>query len=67
MADTARRSSIVVTFPEANPTEERMAAILVNRADDGTLRTYIKDVPNRNQPDPEIVALLAQSVEIANL
>lgn len=61
------RSSKTVTFPEASHSEERVAAILVNKAEDGTLRTYVKDVPGKSQPDPEIVALLTQSVEIANL
>lgn len=61
------RSSKTVTFPEASHNEERVAAILVNKAEDGTLRTYVKDVPGKSQPDPEIVALLTQSVEIANL
>lgn len=61
------RSSKTITFPEANYDEERVAAVLINKAPDGTLRTYVKDVPGKSQPDPEIVALLTQSVEIANL
>lgn len=61
------KSLPAVAFAEASPNEERMSAILINKADDGTLRAYVKDVPGRNQPDPEVVALLVQSVELANL
>lgn len=56
-----------VTFPEAPVDEERMAAILITKGDDGNLRAYMKDVPDRTQPDPEIVAALVQATEIANL
>lgn len=66
MTDTIKQATFV-TFPESDPTEERMAAVLVSRNDDGALKAYVKDVPGRNQPDPEIVAALVQSVEIANL
>lgn len=61
------KSSRTVAFKDADPHEERMAAVLINRANDGTIRTYTLDVPGRQQPDPEIVAALAQAVEIANL
>ena len=66
MADKVR-SLKIVSFPEANYDEERMAAVLVNKAPDGTLRAYVADVPGRQQPDHEVVALLVQSVEIRNL
>ncbi len=39
----------------------------MNRADDGTIRVYTADVPGRPQPDPEILAILAQGIEIQNL
>lgn len=66
MADKVR-SLKIVSFPEANYDEERMAAVLVNKAPDGTLRAYVADIPGREQPDPEIVAALVTSVEIRNL
>lgn len=67
MASTVRSSNTVV-FPEADAvSEERMAAVLINRGPDGTLRAYVKDVPGKHQPDPEIVAALVQSVELTNL
>ncbi len=61
------RGSRTVTFPEANYDEQHVAAVLITRDPAGNLRSYVKDVPGQNQPDPEIVALLAQSAEIANL
>lgn len=67
MAVPGVRSTRTVTFPEASLNEDRMAAVLINQAEDGTLRAYIADVPGREQPDPEIVAMLTQAVEIANL
>jgi hypothetical protein len=39
----------------------------VNRAPDGSIRVYTADVPGRPQPDPEILAVLAQGIEIQNL
>ena len=56
-----------VTFPETSYDEERMAAVLVTKDDGGNLKAYVKDVPGKHQPDPEIVAALVQSAEIANL
>lgn len=67
MAVPGVRSMRTVTFPEASHSEERMAAVLVNKDEDGVLRAYVADVPGREQPDPEIVAALVQSVEIRNL
>ena len=61
------KSTRTVVFNEASYDEERMAAMLINKAEDGTLRAYVADVPGREQPDPEVVALLVQSVEIENL
>lgn len=67
MAGTTPYRMKTITFPEANTTDERMAAVLVTKAEDGTLKAYVKDFPDRHQPDPEIVALLVQATEIANL
>lgn len=67
MAVPGIKSTRTVSFPEARYDEERMAAVLVNKAPDGTLRAYVADVPGREQPDPEVVALLVQSTELANL
>ena len=67
MPEQRYKSSRTVSFRDADPHEERLAAILVNKADDGSIRTYVADVPGREQPDPEIVAVLAQAVSIANL
>lgn len=61
------RSLKVVSFPESSTAEAHVAAVLVTKAEDGTLRTYVKDIPGRNAPDPEAVAVLAQAVELANL
>lgn len=68
MADTRPiRGLKTVTFPEANYDERHIAAVLVTRDDDGQLHAYVKDIPGRNQPDPEVVALLVQSAELSNL
>lgn len=68
MTDTPPvRGLKMATFPEAKLTEAHMAAVLITKDDDGLLHAYVKDIPGRAQPDPEIVALLVQSVEIANL
>lgn len=68
MADTTPVKGLKFAhFPEANHNEQHVAAILVTKDDDGKLHTYVKDIPGRNQPNPEIVAMLAQAVEIANL
>lgn len=56
-----------VVFDEARTDEERLAAVLVTKDGEGNLKAYVKDVPGRNQPDPEVVALLVQSVELTNL
>ena len=61
------KSTRTVVFSEASYDEERMAAVLINKAEDGTLRAYVADVPGREQPDPEVISLLVQSVELANL
>lgn len=67
MAEPRAKSSRVVSFPEADSHDERMAAVLINRDDAGALKAYVANVPGRPQPDPEIVAALVQSVEIRNL
>lgn len=67
MAVPGIKSTRTVSFPEARYNEERMAAVLVNKAEDGTLRAYVADIPGREQPDPEIVAALVTSVEIRSL
>jgi hypothetical protein len=67
MADTIRQPKFV-TFPEADHADERVAAVLISKdAETGDLKAYVKDVPGREQPDPEIVAALVQSVELRNL
>ena len=66
MTDTVRQPKFVV-FDEVDPSEERMAAVLVTRDADGRMKAYTKTVPGREQPDPEIVAALVQSTEIRNL
>jgi len=64
----AIKQTPVVAFPEVDIVhEERVAAVLVTKGEDDRLRAYVKDVPGHNPPDPEIVAALVQSVEIANL
>lgn len=67
MADTERYHSKIVHFPEASPDEERIAAVLITQAPDGTTRAYVKDFPHRRQPDPEAVMLLKDSTYINNL
>lgn len=67
MAVPGVRSTRTVTFPEASLDEERMAAVLINRDADGTLRAYTADVAGREQPDPELISMLVQSVEIQSL
>ena len=67
MPETTRRRVGYVTFPEAPASEEMIAAVLVTRDDEGTVRAYTKDVPGIEQPDPEVVSLLAQAASTANL
>lgn len=67
MADPGLKSTRTVTFPEADTSEERMAAVLINRDADGNLRAYTADVAGREQPDPELISMLVQSVEIQSL
>lgn len=67
MAVPGVRSTRTVVFSEASYSEERMAAVLINKDEAGNLRAYVADVPGREQPDPEIVAALVQSIEIKNL
>jgi len=62
------RQAKFVVFQDAPTDEERLAAVLVTRdPDTGATKVYTKDVPGRPQPDPEIVAMLAQSVALQNL
>lgn len=56
-----------VTFPEAPTNEEMLAAVLVTRDADGNVKTYVRTYPGYNEPDADIVALLAQSASITNL
>ena len=66
-ASTMRQPKFVV-FPEADPTEERVAAVLISRdSETGALKAYVKDVPGHEVPDPEIVAALITSIEIRSL
>lgn len=67
MAIPGVRSTRTVTFPEASLADERVAAVLVNRDESGSLHAYVAHVPGHEGPDPEIVAALVQSVEIRNL
>jgi len=60
------RQTKFVVFDEASMDEERMAAVLVTKDGEGRLRAYVKDVPGRNAPDPEVVGMLVQAVELAN-
>lgn len=62
-----RRRSSYTTFAEAPVTEEGVVAILITKGEDGNLRSYVREYPGHTAPDPEIVAVLAQSVELANL
>lgn len=67
MADTIRRRAAFTTFPEAPVSEEGVAAVLFTRDEQGNIRSYVKEYPGREAPDPEIVAVLAQSVELSNI
>ena len=68
MTASAVRQPKFVVFPEADPTEERVAAILISRdTNTGALKAYVKDVPGHEGPDPEIVAALVTSIEIRSL
>lgn len=67
MTTTPRQTKFVV-FDEASQDDERMTAVLIAKdADTGTLKAYVKTPEGRNDPDPEIVAALVQSVELTNL
>lgn len=62
------RQAKFVVFEDASTQDERMAAVLITKDHEtGKLKAYVKDVPGRPAPDPEIVAALVQSVEIRNL
>lgn len=70
MTDTTPRPRQTKTavFPDASIYDERMAAVLVTKdADTGSLKAHVRAAPGRNEPDPEVVAHLVQSVELANL
>lgn len=56
-----------VTFPEAPNDQEMLAAVLITRDADGNVRAHVRTYPGYTQPDPDIVALLAQSASIVNL
>lgn len=67
MADTTPKQTAFVVFDKCVQREERLAAVLVTKSEDGSIKAYTKDVPGRPQPDPEIVDALRTAVEIANL
>lgn len=70
MTDTEPRprQQKFATFPEASTRDERMAAVLVSKdADTGNLKAHVTTPPNRADVDPEVVALLVQSIELRNL
>lgn len=67
MADQRIKGMKFATFPEANYDERHVAAVLITKDDAGNLHAYVKESPGFHGPDPEIVALLVQSVELANL
>lgn len=68
MADTRPiRNLKMVTFPEASMHEERVAAVLVTKDEHGAYHAYTKDIPGRAQPDPELIAMLVQGIEIQEL
>ena len=55
------------TFPESDVSHERVAAIFVTKDDEGKYRTYTQAYGANREPDPEVVAMLAQSIELRNL
>lgn len=66
--DARIRQPKFVVFPDVDPHDERLAAVVVVRDhQSGSIKAITKDVPGRPQPDPEIVAALVTAVEIANL
>lgn len=67
MTDQETRRAGFTTFPEAPTTEPGVAAVLFTRDERGNIRSYVKEYPGHHAPDPEAVAMLAQSVELANL
>lgn len=66
MNDRIARPSFT-TFPEASTDEPGVAAILFTRGHDGEIRTYVKEYPGQHAPDVEIIAIVSQAVELANL
>lgn len=68
MTDQQIRQTKTAVFPEASYEDERMCAVLVSKdTGTGNLKAYVEVPEGRQQPDPEIVAALVQSVELANL
>lgn len=68
MADqSTRRRTAFTNFAEAPVTEPGVAAVLFTRDEHGNIRSYVYEYPGHEGPDPELVAALAQSVEIRNL
>lgn len=65
--EPTRRRSGYTTFPEAPIDEPGVVAILFTKDAAGNIRSYVKEYPGRQAPDPEAVAWLAQSVTLANL
>jgi hypothetical protein len=67
MADTAPKQTAFVAFDKSVQQEERLAAVLVTKTEDGTIKAYVKDVPGRNAPPADAVDWFKQAVELANL
>lgn len=68
MAEQSTRRRMSFThFTEAPVSEPGVAAVLFTRDEQGNIRSYIHEYPGHEGPDPELVAALAQSVEIRNL
>jgi len=64
---TAVHRASFTCFPDAATNEPGLAAVLFTRDEHGNVRSYVKEYPGHQGPDPEIVAMTAQSVAIRNL
>lgn len=64
----ALRSTKMVVFEDADHHDESVVAILIQRdASDGRTKVFVKEYPGNRAPDPEVVAVLKQAVDLANL
>lgn len=67
MTDSEIRQTPWVVFPDADKSDERMAAILVSKDEEGTLKAHVVVPEDRAEIPEGVVDMVVNAVEIANL